>query len=36
MTFAGFTLPNGYSLPPELIHLLPHISGSELKVLWDE
>jgi hypothetical protein len=31
--FTGFSLPDGAWLPPELIYLLPNISGSELKVL---
>jgi hypothetical protein len=32
-TFTGFNLPDGAWLPPELIYLLPNISGPELKVL---
>jgi hypothetical protein len=31
--FTSFSLPDGAGLPPKLIHLLPNISGSELKVL---
>lgn len=31
--FPGFTIPDGAYLPPELIYLLPNISGSELKIL---
>ncbi len=33
MTFGGFSIPDGAYLPPELIYLLPHISGSKLKVI---
>ena len=31
--FRGFTIPDGAYLPPELIYLLPYISGSKLKVV---
>jgi predicted transcriptional regulator len=31
--FAGFTIPDGAFIPPELIYLLPNISGAKLKVL---
>lgn len=33
MNFSGFTIPDGAYLPPELIHRLPHISGSKLKAV---
>lgn len=33
MTFSGFTIPDGAWLPPELIYLLPNISGSKLKAI---
>lgn len=33
MKFPGFSLPDGAYLPPELIYLMPHISGGTLKVL---
>ena len=32
MTFEGFTFPEGAWLPPELLYLLPDLSGSQLKV----
>lgn len=32
MNFEGFTLPDGAWLPPELLYLLPGLSGSQLKV----
>lgn len=31
--FPGFTLPDGAWLPPELLYLLPNISGAKLKVI---
>ena len=31
--FRGFSIPDGAYLPPELIRLLPNISGSKLKVV---
>lgn len=31
--FQGFTLPDGAWLPPELLYLLPNISGAKLKVI---
>ncbi len=34
MNFTGFSIPDGAYIPPELIYLLPHISGSKLKVLF--
>lgn len=33
MKFPGFSLPDGAFVPPELIYLMPHISGGSLKVL---
>ncbi len=33
MNFNGFTLPDGAWLPPELINILPYISGSTLKAV---
>lgn len=33
MSFDGFSLPDGAYLPPELIYLMPNISGSKLKVI---
>jgi len=33
MKFPGFSLPDGAYLPPELIYLIPHISGGSLKVI---
>ena len=33
MAFDGFTIPDGAYLPPELIYLLPNISGAKLKVV---
>ena len=33
MTFPGFTVPDGAWLPPELVYLLPHLSGVQLKVI---
>ena len=32
MKFPGFSLPDGAFVPPELIYLMPHISGGSLKV----
>ena len=34
MKFPGFSLPDGAYIPPELIYLIPHISGGSLKVLF--
>lgn len=31
--FSGFSIPDGAYLPPELIYLLPHISGAKVKIL---
>jgi len=33
MNFPGFSIPDGAFLPPEIIYLLPHMNGSQLKVL---
>lgn len=33
MNFTGFSIPDGAYLPPELIYLLPNMSGSKLKVI---
>lgn len=33
MPFSGFSIPDGAYLPPEVIYLLPNITGAKLKIL---